>query len=268
MNKEILLAFNDLPALRHLNIEDVNFLDGPTPEQISIRNLKSFTFQCMSPSAETWKVLKKILRQSPSLSSLELSIRLEKGVSEDIDNLTRGSVDSPTFVPTLKSLKLKKDAIQLGSLSYASTYLRTLSYLQVHQPRGAEIPSSFWMALTAAEVRLRGLGVRELDIHCIGYALSYSGLEEIQIKRWQGEGDPSMEDEVTSKFFHCVLPKHSATLRKLGVTYGTIGPWCITESTLRATSVCKALTVLSMIYDFPSESEVARIPRIPLVGFY
>ncbi|KAF8649040.1 hypothetical protein AX16_006059 [Volvariella volvacea WC 439] len=104
--------------------------------------------------------------------------------------------------------------------------LRSLRHLNVFHPSSDSSSGiSLWDALKGAGVALISLCCNEVTDALIDYLMSFSGLQELDIRRIK-----ATSNKMNHAFFNQVLPKHAPTLTKLYLRVhpidGAIEGWC------------------------------------------
>lgn len=249
--EEVIKSLSGLSSLEDLSLVSI---DLETPELAGFSNLKAL--RLAYPVTTASEGLHGIFARSATLTVLDIDMPpVEK------DDGTTGLHDLSTLIPEsvsrrqsahLKDLRVGRH-VMLSAKCIPS--LQSLTTLKLDW-NSATPPAAFWKSLEVAGIYLRTLHVSKFERCIAHYTLSYSGLEELDLA-WVGqrmEEDLVLEDEISNHFYHSVVPKHAGSLKTLQIKGTCVGPWCVTQSNMKAITKCSGLRRLAILYFFPRDA--------------
>ncbi|KAK0470414.1 uncharacterized protein EV420DRAFT_113853 [Desarmillaria tabescens] len=232
---KIMRSLGALPRLSQLSVHMYHDVDPSISLSLSrhFKNLNSIHLcglrLCYNDAPST------IIANSPALTELTLdgTSELNSDKSATMDNLF-SKLPSGTALP-LQSLTIG------GTMRYLldpapqiPPHFKSLTSLVITSDI-ISVPADFWRALETARIHLQKLSVRELDESLLSYLESYAGLRDLSAD------DAAKSDLAADRFYHCVVPKHSGTLRNVRVNTDFEGKWCLGDTQLDEIMRCTDL---------------------------
>ncbi|KAG7444608.1 uncharacterized protein BT62DRAFT_933639 [Guyanagaster necrorhizus] len=185
-----------------------------------------------------------IIANSPELTELTLdgTSELKSDKAATMENLF-------SKLPTGTTLPLQSLTIG-GTMRYLldpapqiPPHFKSLTSLVITSDT-ISVPADFWRALETARIYLQKLSVRELDEPLLSYLESYAGLKDLSAGRF--DDDVAKSDLAADRFYHCVVPKHSGSLRNVRVNTDFEGKWCLGDTQLDEIMRCSGLVSLDV----------------------
>ncbi|KAK0199429.1 hypothetical protein DFS33DRAFT_1388577 [Desarmillaria ectypa] len=176
-----------------------------------------------------------IIANSPALTELTLD-----GTSELNSDKTATMENLFSKLPSGTALPLQSLTIG-GTLRYLldpaphiPPHFKSLTSLVITSDI-ISVPADFWRALETAHIHLRKLSVRELDESLLSYLESYAGLRDLSVD------DAAKSELAADRFYHCVVPKHSGSLKNMRINTDFEGRWCLGDTRLDEIMRCSGL---------------------------
>ncbi|KAK0207548.1 hypothetical protein IW262DRAFT_529423 [Armillaria fumosa] len=242
--EKIMRSLGALPRLSQLSVHMYHDVDPSVSLSLSrhFKNLHSIHLcglrPCYNDAPST------IIANSPALTELTLD-----GTCDITSDKTATMENLFSKLPTGTALPLQSLTIG-GTMRYLldpapqiPPHFKSLTSLVITSDI-ISVPAEFWRALETARIYLQKLSVRELDESLLNYLESYTGLKDLSAGRF--EDDVAKSDLAADRFYHCVVPKHSGSLRNVHISTDFEGKWCLSDTQLDEIMRCSGLVSLDV----------------------